>query len=690
MDVLNKKISFRLKESIKTVQCLVVLLLLQACGGGGSDSNATTDSPPLPDNNTTADLTIEQRNVAFEAFETDDIRFEETIRVSVTQSVIDEVTSGTPLFIIISQTNPSFSTLNAQIYQDHGELIIRSFNVENLDVGLHQSTITVQGCYDQNCAEEFGRSTVNAQFNVLPELPIEAVSLNLGANDTDINYQISVDVGTSNFIVDNVRFETDYVKTGGDWLTLDVNKANSNIQLNLDANLINCGIYQARVLLDVTLNNGSTTSQQYPIHIARKSDEVIANYVAPITQYLDTPLQFTLHGCGFETIDNTTPDISGINVNTIDIRSDFEMEVFAQPAEISGPLPFSIGLSDNLSLQIKSVADYPSQSIATRWNGWIHYDQSNDTIYTSDGASWHAVKLIDNQWQIVEDFPAENYFSRSSLGFADDGSVVYAFEGDLINLNDAKTFELIEQIDLSELPGRFIGAVEPMLDGSLLVLNESAGRDRLYNYDLVSREAMLIGYIDGFQHAVNVTKDKSKLLIQSDLFSSLGNYVLRPSYETSEARFVSSEEAKELVPLGTSVGSPTQNGKRRLATIGSGPERLIKMFNEHYEPISEALLPTTLELSAKTWYLNSALLSADGQSVYTLYNENAFGQEDTDKIVGIYDVSDVENNGFAFERYFDVTDEINSQSYVGFRLTPDEHALLFRAVDKILLERIPD
>jgi len=695
--VLTHRVFFKQNEIIpilsiftRTVVLYIIIILLSACGSGDS----STSNSKASENNTSADLTITEAAVLFEAFKSDNRSFHEIVQVDVSQKVKDKITAGKKVFFVITQTDSSFNTLKAEILSTHGNLIIDTPFIDELDHDTYQSTITIRGCYDESCSKEFGKSTIDLKLNKLAIPQLEAVTVT-SVDALTIEKQISINLGTTNTNTNNWQVALKYLNKGSDWLNINLSQSGTNALINLSTSTLNCGIYKAKLIFGVTLERGSTISLEVPIYIFNKSTNVSLTKVAPMVQYEGKSVQFTLRGCGFETLDTNKKRISGLDIKNINVRNDFEMEVFGKPLQYHGLLPFSVAGSNTLNLSFKPVPKYETQVTSLSEGASVYYDRSHDIIYNYNWVFWEAAKLIDGKWQVIEDFPKENFGGDSSIAIADDDSVVYALNEKAINIIDANTFKILNQIDLTHLSGRYFTDISALIDGSLLFIKHS-NRNYLMKYELKSKHFYNLGEIDGGGNGYDVytSIDKSIAIINSHELCSCGVSIFTPTYTTLNAILDSNAIAKNRIPINTKHFSISQNGKKRLIGYTYIPYDSFKnevsflLYDNNFMPMSE--LPIKLDLDSGEWFLNYASLTADGKSIYALYNDLGVGQKDSDKIMVEFDVSYLPLNPLKIKRTFEVSDSIYSEDFVAFKLTPDQKTLIFSGYPDVILEKIPN
>ena len=660
-----------------------LISLMTACGGGGGGDEP---NPVAPGNNTTANLTIRDASVLFEAFESDNRSFREVVRVDVSQRVIDEANDGRQLFFVISQTDPSFNTITAQVLSTHGNLIIETPFTDQLEQEQYSSVVTVRGCYDNNCSEEFGRSTIQLGLNKITVPRPSAVLVDTSTSETSATSEVLLELGTDTLDSNNFDVDVQYIKGGTGWLQTSVATSGTNARIQLDTSVMECGIYKAQLMLDITLDSGSSASIDIPIDVHNKSLVASLKNVAPVVQYAEQDMQFTIHGCGFESFDIDTQQISGLEVQNVDVRSDFELEVFASPVEEIGGLAFTVEGSNELSLDVRAVPTYQSQAVSLPGSGNTYYDRSHDTIYVGPNIA----KLVEGRWEVVEDVSTEDFGTGVHRSISDDGSVIYVIDNEVVNVIDAKTHRVVERLDFTELPGFAINSVSSMIDGSLIFTKETSQRDYLYSYDLSTRDTAILGTTLGTQYRVLDSADKSTSIIKSDFLCSCGSAIFTPSYETSNAQLEHFREAENLVPAFSNIISISQNAKRRLVDIRdfSTEAQVIHLYSERFEFISE--VPSELDTNGEDWYLNFASLTGDGKTVYALYNRRGFIERNTNKMVVQFDVSNIEANSMRLVRSFDVTDSLNSEGLIKFQVSPDGSSLLLNGFLELFVERIPD
>jgi len=597
----------------KLIGCLC-LLLISSCGGGGSSSGGSTN------NSSDSPIKIAKTELAMEALADEGKRYSSTVRVDLSSDIKSKLSSGKTLYFVLSQTNDNIASLSAEVFSNYGNLIVNTYV---LPQGSYQSKITVKGCYDSNCNDEFGKVTLDLNFIVHEKLnyPDEAFEITHYIDTSNDITELQVDLKTLVLLDSQWEYEIVYNDKATDWLVAEKRTENNQAIISLLGNELACGLYESKVIIKYTTASGLFSQFSVPIKYTVSSTTPIASSVFPKVHYANKAMQFTLKGCGIENLTLENANFANLNVTTINKRNDSEVELITEGintlGEVSAGFAEQAVIADGALLQISSLVEYPQQEIDLLASESLEskhsqYDQFNNRLYFNNIDGWHAYYWHNNQWQAAPNFISDGI---NDLEISNDGKQIFIIKDQNLETRDSLTYALINDMALEQLSYGAFSSVRSLSSSELLLGQYSEGNlGRLMRYDVLNNNLyeMPVHSVSKFASGtITTSADRSFALLPLKSSSSgIASYHLFENANETIERVLYSTQDADMYRF-----SMSQNAKRMLT---------VKLYNNYVYDLPAgrfSKIPSSIKVGefSTTAFFKDAVISKDGNKVFALY-----------------------------------------------------------------------
>ena len=432
---------------IRRALCMFVACFgLISCGGGGGPASEGAPPANKPADSNSRHVFLADNSVFHEAFSGDAESGPLKIRVNLSNSIIQQAAGGTTLYFLVSQSNEQVARLDVKVGGDFGDVFVYPTLPELLTPGSYSSTITVQGCYDQGCSDEFGRATATFNYTIYAH-PTIPQRVSLSNRESDNNSSISIDFNGLGLNASDwsVAVNADAVST--DWMTFNTAFADNQGTIEITPSEATCGVFVTT--LDVTYSKiGRTHTQTIDIEYLVTSDSPQIASVTPAIQYTNSPIQFTAHGCGFGALNDNELSFENLVLTSVNVVNELLVEVTAEPLAEAGQVIITPNIPADQILELTvRTSDINNEKIVSD-SGFLDmtFDESTSTLFLTDsGRGYRAIRLIDDQWQTL-DFGYEQDDSLDSIDSSENGRL-YLNHGVNVRILNADTFEEISYLD---------------------------------------------------------------------------------------------------------------------------------------------------------------------------------------------------------------------------------------------------
>jgi hypothetical protein len=668
----------------KTLILIFSALLVVSCGGGGGEKKNEDDGQ-------SGSLSFSETSFNFEAFENSEVSVQKEIRVNVTSKILKEITGGKKVYFIVSNSNPNIADMYTQVLANSGSLIIAPKPTFDLPIGEHKSTVSIRGCYDANCNNEFGKGTVFFKYNVV-ELPSYAEGI--------VTLQ---DGGTGEYLIDfknmtltDSEWDVEVLNTTPNSPELTVRGksiSGNSARIRLAANGLLCGRYLANVLIKINTAQGLNTTVTLPMQYEVTSTTPRVDNIFPKVQFIGKNISFTAKGCGFGKFTQDQISLSGIVVKSTNVRNDFEIEIIAEPILTKGKI--SISLDDSTAshedsyVVIKPNYVYPHQSISNddETPSIINFDQFNETIFLQHYSTqkWTAYTYNSVEW-----IPKDLEFLEQFAKHEDIKDIKISANGEQLYIS---TLENLISVDI---------ATKTLVKTDIF----KSRFDRISQFATLNNDLTLIPSNRNFLHLLNNKTSEQKKLgveiaknygksahpriaISKDRTIAFMSYSTRDNsshrsklfrYSTvdNQLKDIAFEELAYVIEAGIYMN---QNGERNIIYyVDPEGESNLGVFNNHGENLVSIPLTITID-NLVAMFSSRVAITNDGKTIYALY-QNGRGSH-SDKYLISYALSvDGKSLNKIDEKILGTEFSFN---FFLMNLTPNENSLIFSGHEKIIV-----
>jgi len=592
---------------------LIIILFISACGGGGGggggDSIISKSDP----------ITMAKTELSMEALADEGKSYYTNVRVDLSSDIKSKLSNGKSLYFVLSQTN-DISRLNAEVFSTYGNLVITT---HVLPIGSYSSTITVRGCYDANCNDEFGKATLKLNFIVHEKLnyPDEFFQLTNKIDLVNVPTELKIELKTLNLLDSQWEYQITYEDKAVDWLTAEKRTENNQAIISLMGAELTCGLYKARVYIKYTTASGLSSDISIPIEYTVSSTTPIAYSVYPRIHDANKSIKFTLKGCGIENLTLENANLASLTVSAIQQRSDSEVEFlvdgFNKQSEVNVTFSGQAVESENTKLQIRDVTQYAQQEIDLLVNESAEfkrsmYDESNNRLYFNNIDGWHAYYWENNQWQAAPNFDSDGV---NDIETSNDGKQVYFLKDQSLETRDALLYTLIDDMPLEQENYGFFNSVRTLNSSELLLGQYSESNlGRLMRFDITNNNLYelpvhIAGQLGSSIITTSADRGFALLPVKSRSSSNTSYHLFDKANETIE-RVMHSWENVDLYRF-----SMSQNATRLLSIMP------FRVYVNDLTARRGGGIPTSIKVgtSSANAFFKDAVISKDGNSVFALY-----------------------------------------------------------------------
>jgi|GEM_PF-4525398 len=503
---------------------VIVLIMLTACGGGGGgDGEDSTGS-----NN--QKITLATNNIIEAVFEGTANGPNSRVRVDISADIISQVSSSKPLYFNVIQTN-SNAIISVEIFSSYGELVIEGRSPVVLGPGSYSTGITVIGCWDANCSDQFGSAqlTYNYYIRERPTPEQSQVNLLAEAGSETATAQVEIDfkqLGVGQSWDVSVEYDGETV----DWLTLEKSTNNNIGLISLQGHDVDCGVYRAKLIVSYQGQDGLSGEVWIDVEYSSNGSAKISE-IFPMLQYSNEPIRMLLVGCGFSSLDENNIELQGLTVTSAKIYNNYQLNIVAEPVTSSGEVSITLSSmpipEEPAKILVKStvVKEEYSPPLGAYFNQPVwHYDNFNETAHVYQASGWAIHRYQDDQWQDVSDLIDTPIQAMTQ---SNDGQKLYAASNtdsgtEIIEFNAASLSESARFL-LPEYPYFDLGVVNSitMLNNHRIIATHKEGYISIFDpktnsvefenvfgsqtYNLTSGDRGVV-YFAGARNSRNVTR----------------------------------------------------------------------------------------------------------------------------------------------------------------------------------------
>ncbi|WP_144392560.1 hypothetical protein [Pleionea sediminis] len=660
--------------SIKVFSFLLFGTLLSACGGGSSGGSSGGNNEKA--------FEFAQSTLKVDVYDYDNNSRTDEVYVNISDKLRDQIANGKDIYAFITQTDQRFSYVSASVSGERGKVSIDSNLIDGLPVGIYTNVITLKLCFDQSCSKTIGEDKLTFVFgrHDTPELSSRRVEFENIEGAENNPGEFSIDFKTMTVPQSQISYDIDYTSNSADWLSIDTTVNNNTATLALNGLESSCGTKHAKVTVNFTSEGG--LSDYYTFDVVYSYDTTTPTiYTAyPKVHYTNQPIQVSLTGCGFRTLDDIA--LNNLDVVSVNRREDFRLDVTANAVDESGTVSVKLTEStqeENLpELTVKNPSNYDFQVF--EFNGNISdpstagfYDAINDVIYVEFDFGWKAFKYESDSW--VEDDSFNGDLVDNAMTSRDGTALYKVTDSELFKL-DATNYDLLSANDSY---ANSLGSINELSNGDILMGGlSSSGNHYLYYFNSASEDFFSSVEVEqGRNPIVKTTLDGSRTYFSTNIETAFFRY---------DAGSAKQEKLSE-EPLNLQYASLSQNGQRSLFYY-FGNSRTISIRNDDFEEIGTLPRAIPQGEGENSHVARGATLSKDGNTAYVFYDE---ANVENNTYILQYDLTPLsENEEPVLTQRFDMQPSLFNQSYMmmyhfNLFLSADENTLFINGDDKLVI-----
>jgi hypothetical protein len=616
---------------------------LVACGGGSStDSTAAVISTTAQVSEPKA-IELNRNHIALDRIVGSDTIYIQTVKITLSPAVITKIAStGLAYFYVSHHDDQHFSVdVSIDTTNQIGKVRVEMDNMSSFDIGNYNDTVTIQGCYDENCADQFGEESFTIALNILPP-PIvtsETIDITYDKQNPTNSFQWKMDL--ESVYGKNFEFKVEYYNSPNDWLVVssETDTTSGLLNFSVDDSLV-CGLYSADLV--VTMKD-IEYKHRFPVTFTLNSASISLSSVIPSVHYTNQPMAFTMRGCGLNFFENNTLELEGLNVVEQNYRNPFELEVIAGPTGGADEIPLTISnVVTEGSMRALTVIDKGISDEITKHESGQLFDlalfnkKTNITYVLNFDNEWEANHFQDGYW-VAADFP---FTDVNDVDLSSDQETLLIIKENKIQFYDANTYELLDEFideDLASQKGHFTSGKFLSNGQILLGVHKGVHIDThidLRIFDIKSKAIREIKFLEGrWGRNIWTSTDKSEAYA---VF--IGGEVMK--YSPLEGVF------KE-IGLIDSNNNLTLNKNGNQFFVFNLPSRAKtkwsnKLFDENFNVLAE--LPKLIEHDV-TLILSHAYINFEKNKIYARYrwNSSVFGVDEPNFIL-TFDLDEIDEN----------------------------------------------